>query len=275
MTDKPKAELEAKFNGGEIYQSYLPFDQAVVALKNSGLKPACLRDVAWARTQLGKDSPVSVGGSYVAEGFAQKRDYATLALSRSCLLEKKYLLPAIQANQKGRYFATDNDTVYKALVTQAKQEAKKEIELEKRSVLILPTQGSFEISRQTDAARFFLGNQKQVDAYFDFIGRNNLHIVPANTEHALHQKGTVLTQVWVAGLGSGSYFTSGGVRLGDGGRVRGFKKIPKTKRKRVVRASPEELDNVADVLGEGMHGIIGIGNREEAMRTLERLRGGK
>lgn len=244
---------EAKYDGKEIFVVYAPFDHALTALRNSGMGyPMRARDLADARIQLGKSSPVSKNGSYTREGFAYAKGEPTLLVLQSPLLRKDMAEQAVQTNRQRKYFSTSDLEVYEQLRSQAEEDTN--VAPEKRKVIILPERSDFNVARTSDVAKGLL--RDQAEAYFDFINQENVRMYLVDSSTVDAQKGTLLTQLWFYGLDDWSGL--GGDRvLGYDCRVRGVNASAEG-------TAPQNLDVYTQRVRQALN-RIGLGGQVEKL----------
>lgn len=192
-TTRIKPRLEAKVEGlGKIYRADPPFDQALESLRKFGIQnPISIRDLAYARIKEGRESSdlaclrwIEGGrsylcneGSYTSEGFLYLKNKPVLVALNSPLLNLELARQAVESNGNNNYFST-NRRIYERYKKLAEKEKNKSPE--KRTVLILPKRGSFDIFagefRDNELIRFLF--KDQTESYGEFLREHDNNKVP-------------------------------------------------------------------------------------------------
>ena len=223
-----KAEAEESIPGfGVVYRADAPWNEALKALAEEGIKlPASIRQLAYAKIQAGKESSLCTNGSYTMHGVLSVSGKAPLFVRSFPLLRAELGRRAVKANEQGRYFSTKDKKLYGQYLKIAEQDRKKP-EGEKR-VLVFPASAQFDISGKENP-KFFVGAFENKDAgqdYLDFIEQDSIGVYLVKEDIVNEIDGTIVTPVWLAGLGYRSALNCYNRGLDCGNRVRGVSEKP-------------------------------------------------
>ena len=188
-------ELKVDFSKDGIESATVSgqFDKAVSFLKSNGYGIVSLPINTHLRIVAGIKTPVTKKGNYLSHGFAYAKDAYPLFLRESPLVADPNLAElAVNANNQGMYFITDND-LYKRSLAIANDE--KGIEPFKRRVLVLPSKEPFKLSG-TDNPEIFEGIfGEHGREYLEFLEMDSLTFYPVKTDE-INSERTLLTQMW-------------------------------------------------------------------------------
>ena len=168
---------EAEVKGiGVIHRVAKPFDEALRTLREAGASPITARDLAYARTQEGKNSSLCTDGSYIKEGVLYVPD-ESLFIRNSPLLKQKLAQEARKAHRNSNEFYVGDKLVKKY---QEQAEADKKKEPAKRRVLTLQKRGKFEIptNRFKDEELTLWLFRDQAENYGKFLRNANINEMP-------------------------------------------------------------------------------------------------
>jgi len=188
---------------GNVHTFEKPFDEALFLLNQNKAKLMSSRDLAYGRRITGQDSNLSQNSSYTRESPTYSKDVGLLVLN-SPLQNIELAKQAVQANKAGNYFQLKNDELFKRYLNQAEEDLKKVPE--KRKVLILPSDGVFDISRTQnfDFARGLFKDQAEL--YLRFLEDskykiNSIKFYPVSKDIVNQLEKPILTEMWLCRLG--------------------------------------------------------------------------
>ncbi len=210
---------------GKVSTFEKPFDSALISLKQNKEKLITSRDNAYLRILTGQDSVYSQNGNYTRESPIYSKEISLLVLD-SPLQNIELAKQAVQANRNRNYFQLEDKELFERYLSQAEKDKKKAPE--KRKVLILPSDETFEISR-TKNFEFARGLFKdQAELYLKFLEDskykiNSIKFYSVSKKTINKVENPIITQMWLCRLGSGVRSDLGGDdrSLNDNVRVRG------------------------------------------------------
>ena len=244
--------IEAQVEGlGNILRVDAPFDEALIALQDKGVRhPTSTYELVDSRLQFPKSHSLNDNGSYNKEGFLYAKSQPGLLVLNSPLLDIKLARVATQFNREGRYFSTENTELYGQYNKIAKDDENKAPE--EREVLELPSRRPFPISSRENEDIFRALFKNKGQQYLEFIRLDKIMVYPVASDTIDSQSGTLLTQLWLRGLGS-SFVVGDSGSLGydlvRGVSVSGEASVPKIEDQKIKTYTPNQLSTALQNLG--------------------------
>jgi len=199
--------LEARLNdGNEIWRADAPFGEALAVLNRKEESenyqaievPISTSQLAIARMQFPTDHSLNQNGSYTRESFLYARNGFPLLDRDSPFQDADLARKAIEANRTGKYFITEDRTLYEKRLEVAEREEKEDVPFKKRKVIILPSREKFNISSSGNWRVYnFMIEDKQ---YLKHVEQNSLLVDLVDTKIVDSQTGTLVTQTWFHSL---------------------------------------------------------------------------
>ena len=220
--------LEARLNdGNEIWRADAPFGEALAVLNRKEESenyqaievPISTSQLAIARMQFPTDHSLNQNGSYTRESFLYARNGFPLLDRDSPFQDADLARKAIEANRTGKYFITEDRTLYEKRLEVAEREEKEDVPFKKRKVIILPSREKFNISSSGNWRVYnFMIEDKQ---YLKHVEQNSLLVDLVDTKIVDSQTGTLVTQTWFRSFPYDSGVNGNYRGLYCGGWVRG------------------------------------------------------
>lgn len=239
-----KLEREANVEGlGEVHKVYAPFDQALIALRQKGIKyPISGRDLAFARIQTGERSSLSINGNRIREGCLSAPKSPVLFARNSPILTKQASKDATQSHRSYQeYFFDIAKYKEQAFQDKNKEPEQRRVLIYQRTKFNISTEGYFNIptDRFSEEELPLWLFRDQAENYGQFLRDAGIREIPvrlSDLDYIDKQKSPFARQLWLLGLDgrSGLY---GGRCLYYYVHVRGVKKTPKVSRAEKITPS--------------------------------------
>ena len=266
-----EAEAQVK-DLGKVVRVTEPFDKALQTLEQQGIRtPINARDLAYARIQEGRASPLCNCGSYVREGVLYVPD-KTLFIRNSLLLRKKVSEQAVEAHRSGNEFYVDEKFVKQY---QEQAEKDKDKEPQKRKVLTLNKMKTFEISTDkfTDEELTLWLFGDQTEDYGNFLRENKINEMPVYLSG--NSDRNFANQLWLSYLDGRSYLSGDIGNLYNSDDVRGvLKELAKPVASEKIRLpyTQKQVDRTAKLIQGVREGRLPASKLEKALTFLQELR---
>ncbi|MEK6850486.1 MAG: hypothetical protein AABX85_02845 [Nanoarchaeota archaeon] len=273
-----KPYVEAEVKGKRILRVDAPFDEALQMLRKEGVKnPMTSKELTYARTYHpdGKKSTLMTSGSYTQAGFVYIKGESPIRVQVSPLLDERLAKLATQENRENRYFSTGNTEMYEKLAKLAKEDKNKAPE--KRRAIVLPSRTQFNISLKKNQKVFANIFGKAGEKYLEFLGFDSLTVYPVDKTIVDVQKGTILTQEWLARLGNASNVDGDDRSLGYSNTVRGVQSLTgeassQKPSKLVLPYTVKEVDKITEIVARVKLGELPASKLEKVLQFANKLR---
>ncbi len=236
------------------------------------------------RTQ-GKEDIGKDCGTYVTAGLEYIKEESPILRLMSRLLKPELARQAVEANRQRSYFHTQTIKEYEQSAEQAEKEQKQGKKPWKKSVLVLPSRASFNITsnENLEVLQFLARSEKLARKYFEFNGSHPMKTYLLDNNTVDSQDGTLMTQLWIGDLDNGSVFVGNGRYFDYSRWVRGMlkrigeassqtRKLGKTQQ--IVKApyTQRQLTNNLKRVEGVRQGRLGVSRLEKVIEFLDKLK---
>jgi hypothetical protein len=222
----------ADVNGlGKLVEATGDFHDELRQLKSAGAKLISPRDEAYARLQTRGKENIGYSGTRTSAGFESTKGKYPLFRADSRLnnpslaklavkwvtfpslfkVSSRFFIKERPGVKSIDYFHTPSTREYEESAAIAGNEARKGLEPQDRSVIVLPSRETFTMDDKQNWDIYQFALKDQAKPYFEFNGPITIFLYSAKTVDDLD--GTLLTQLWFDELADKSDFDGNGVNL--------------------------------------------------------------
>jgi len=260
-----EVKIETQVKGlGKIYREDASFFNSLKSLRTVNSIPISLRNLAYARTQKGENSPLSLKSSYVKEGII-RTPKQILFVSDSPIINN--IEQAIQChNEEEEFYLTEKQT--EKYLEQAEHDRKKEPE--KRKVLISNENGNYGIptNRFYEYELTLWAFKDKAKKYGELLKNFGIDEMPVYFSD--QKEKPFARQLWLAWLGGKSLISGNDMNSKYEIIVYGTKEIDKASQKPLY--SRKEVDKLLEIINKIRKGNVPFSELEKIVDFFEKLK---